>query len=161
VEAVRIEISAITNIAVRDRHQRVGSVEYSCRYINYKLAMKSSSLKQWARSLKRHIGALYLASRDARVPLPAKWIIVLVLAYALSPIDLIPDFIPVIGYLDDLLLLPLAIWLALRLVPRDVWLECQAQAEKSVDSAPPSTAGAVAIVLIWLLVIIAVVFVLY
>jgi uncharacterized membrane protein YkvA (DUF1232 family) len=77
-------------------------------------------LKQWARHLKREIGALYLAARDPRTPLLAKVVAVAVVAYALSPIDLIPDFIPVLGYLDDVILVPLGIMLAVRLVPEDL-----------------------------------------
>jgi uncharacterized membrane protein YkvA (DUF1232 family) len=84
--------------------------------------------KRWVDTLKSNVYALYLAARDPRVPLPAKIVIGAVVAYALSPIDLIPDFIPVIGYLDDLVLLPMGIWLAQRLVPKDVWRECQAVA---------------------------------
>jgi len=76
--------------------------------------------KNWAAALKEDTYALYLASRDPRVPLVAKFIVVLVVTYALSPIDLIPDFIPVLGYLDDLLLLPLGIAPAIKLMPRDV-----------------------------------------
>ena len=87
--------------------------------------MKNGAWKKWAYSLKKNTYALYLASKDPRVPTLAKIVIGVVVAYALSPIDLIPDFIPVIGYLDDLLLLPLGIWLAIRLMPQIVWKECQ------------------------------------
>ena len=76
--------------------------------------------KHWALALKEDTYALYLAARDPRVPRLGKLVVVLVVAYALSPIDLIPDFIPVLGYLDDLLLLPLGIALAIKLMPRDV-----------------------------------------
>lgn len=112
-----------------------------------------STWKKWAVSVKNNTYALYLASRDTRVPLLAKIIIGLVVAYALSPIDLIPDFIPVIGYLDDLLLLPIGIWLAIRLIPRDVWKECQALAVEPVSDMPRSHRAAVVIVIIWLLAI--------
>ena len=77
-------------------------------------------LKDWARQLKREISALYLAARDTRTPLPAKCVAVAVVAYALSPIDLIPDFIPVLGYLDDIIIVPLGVMLAVRLVPKDL-----------------------------------------
>ncbi len=77
-------------------------------------------LKDWARQLKREISALYLAARDPRTPLPAKCVAVAVVAYALSPIDLIPDFIPVLGYLDDIIIVPLGVMLAVRLVPKDL-----------------------------------------
>ena len=77
-------------------------------------------VRNWARRLKRDVVALWLAARDPRVPLPAKLLAGAVAAYALSPIDLIHDFIPVIGYLDDLLIVPAGIWLALRLIPAEV-----------------------------------------
>jgi uncharacterized membrane protein YkvA (DUF1232 family) len=86
------------------------------------------NLKRWARILKSHVNALNLARKDPRVPWVAKAVLALVVAYALSPIDLIPDFIPVLGLLDDLILLPLGIALAIRLMPKDVWAECQLQA---------------------------------
>ena len=74
-------------------------------------------LRHWAKLLKRQITLLWLAARDARTPLLAKLLAVFVVGYALSPIDLIPDFIPVLGLLDDLVLLPAGIWLALQLIP--------------------------------------------
>jgi uncharacterized membrane protein YkvA (DUF1232 family) len=77
-------------------------------------------LKQWARHVKREVGALYLAARDPRTPFWAKVVAVAVVAYALSPIDLIPDFIPVLGYLDDIVLVPLGIMLAVRLIPQNL-----------------------------------------
>lgn len=107
-------------------------------------------LKQWARELKTNIYALYLASRNTQVPLLAKIIIGIVVAYALSPVDLIPDFIPIIGYLDDLILLPLGICLAIRLIPNDVWRECQAKAEQQLSVLPHNKRAAFVIVLIWL-----------
>lgn len=115
--------------------------------------MAYGTWKKWAASVKNNTYALYLASRDTRVPLLAKIIIGLVVAYALSPIDLIPDFIPVIGYLDDLLLLPIGIWLAIRLIPRDVWKECQELAAEQVSDMPRSRMAAAVIVMIWLLAI--------
>ena len=113
--------------------------------------MPLNTWKQWAATLKNNLYALYLAARDPRVPWLAKLIIGVVLAYALSPIDLIPDFIPVLGYLDDLLLLPLGIWLALRLIPADLWQECQAQAAEQIVSLPRNKIAAVVIVLLWLM----------
>ncbi len=105
--------------------------------------------KARARQLKREVHALYLACRDPRCPWYAKAAAAAVVAYALSPIDLIPDPIPVLGYLDDLVLVPLGIWLAIRLVPAAVMDDCRAQA---LDGRlPGSRAGAVAIVLIWVL----------
>ncbi|MVT67229.1 DUF1232 domain-containing protein [Bradyrhizobium pachyrhizi] len=108
-----------------------------------------SSIKVWARNLKRDSVALYLASHDPRVPWYAKALAVAVAAYALSPIDLIPDFIPVIGYLDDLILLPLGIWLAISLVPDEVMAECRAKAG-AVLQRPTSRAGMIAIVVLWI-----------
>lgn len=116
---------------------------------------ENSRMKKWAASLKSNTYALYLASRDPRVPILAKIIIGLVVAYALSPIDLIPDFIPVIGYIDDLILLPIGIWIAIRLIPHDVWKECQILAEKRVSEMPGSRRAAVIIIIIWLLAMLA------
>jgi uncharacterized membrane protein YkvA (DUF1232 family) len=116
--------------------------------------MESGAWKKWATSLRNNTYALYLASRDARVPILAKIIIGLVVAYALSPIDLIPDFIPVIGYVDDLILLPLGIWLAIRLIPQDVWKECQALAMGQISELPRSRRAAFVIIVIWFLAIV-------
>lgn len=112
-------------------------------------------MKKWASAVKKNTYALYLASRDHRVPLLAKILIGVVVAYALSPIDLIPDFIPVIGYLDDLLVLPLGIWLAIKLIPKDIWQECLVLAQKQVIELPRNRRAAAIIVLIWLLAIVA------
>jgi len=105
-------------------------------------------IKAWARDLKRDSHAVYLASRDPRVPWYAKAIAIAVAAYALSPIDLIPDFIPVIGYLDDLIIVPLGIWLVVSLIPGEVMAECRARASE-VGQRPVSRTGMAAIVLIW------------
>jgi uncharacterized membrane protein YkvA (DUF1232 family) len=106
-------------------------------------------LKQWARAIKRDVHALYLAARDPRVPWYAKAIAIVVAGYALSPIDLIPDFIPVLGYLDDLILVPLGIWLAIRFIPPEILAEHRATAEAS-GRRPVSKAAAAAIVTIWI-----------
>ena len=105
-------------------------------------------IRQWARAIVRDVTALWLAARDPRVPWLAKAVAACVAAYALSPIDLIPDFIPVIGYLDDLLLVPLGILLAVRLIPPDLMAEFRAAAEG--QRKPVSRAGALVIVAIWL-----------
>ena len=105
-------------------------------------------IKQWARAIVRDVTALWLAARDPRVPWLAKAVAACVAAYALSPIDLIPDFIPVIGYLDDLVLVPLGILLAVRLIPPDLMAEFRAAAQD--QRKPVSRAGAVVIVAIWL-----------
>jgi uncharacterized membrane protein YkvA (DUF1232 family) len=107
-----------------------------------------ASLKKWAGNLKRDIVALWIAARDPRVPWHAKAVAAGVAAYALSPIDLIPDFIPVLGYLDDAVLLPLGIWLAVRLVPTELMAEFRAEAVRR-ESRPNSRAGAAFIVTIW------------
>ena len=107
------------------------------------------SLKGWARRLKQEMVALWIAGRDPRVPLAAKWIAAAVAAYALSPIDLIPDFIPVLGLLDDLLLVPAGIWLARRLIPPELMAEFRAEAARRA-SRPVSRVAAAAIVLAWL-----------
>ena len=107
-------------------------------------------LRRWARTFKRDVHALYLAARDPRVPWTAKAVAALVAGYALSPIDLIPDFIPILGYLDDLIIVPLGIWLAVRLIPPEIMAEHRASAEASTDR-PVSKAAAVAIVAIWIL----------
>jgi uncharacterized membrane protein YkvA (DUF1232 family) len=108
-----------------------------------------SHLKAWARNLKRDSHAIYLASRDPRVPWYAKALAIAVAAYALSPIDLIPDFIPVIGYLDDLFIVPLGIWLVVSLIPDEVMAECRAKAD-AVGQRPVSRAGMIAIIAVWI-----------
>jgi uncharacterized membrane protein YkvA (DUF1232 family) len=109
-------------------------------------------LKERARSLKRDTYALYLAARDPRTPWYAKVVAGAVVAYALSPFDLIPDFIPVLGYLDDLIIVPAGIALVLRLVPAEVLADCRAQAQAHLDR-PVSRAGAVFMLAVWLLVV--------
>jgi uncharacterized membrane protein YkvA (DUF1232 family) len=105
-------------------------------------------LRTWARALKRDVVALWLAARDPRTPLAAKLVAGAVAAYALSPVDLIPDFIPVLGYLDDLLLVPAGIWLAVRLIPAALFDEFRAAAESR--ERPRSVLGAAAIAGVWL-----------
>jgi uncharacterized membrane protein YkvA (DUF1232 family) len=106
--------------------------------------------KQHAKRMKSEIIALYYASQDPRAGWYAKFIILLVVGYALSPIDLIPDFIPVLGYLDDLILIPLGVALAIRIIPREVLDEARGKAE-STNGRPQIRIGAVMVVLIWLL----------
>ena len=108
-----------------------------------------SRIKSWASRLKRDAHAIYLASRDPRVPWYAKALAIAIAAYALSPIDLIPDFIPIIGYLDELILLPLGIWLVVLLIPPDIMVECRARADEA-GQRPTSRAGMVAIILLWI-----------
>lgn len=108
---------------------------------------RANRLTIWAQAIKRDIHALYLAGRDPRVPWYAKALAVVVAAYALSPIDLIPDFIPVIGYLDDLILLPLGILLVVRLIPPGIMAEHRAAAAMSARLV--SRPAAVVIVCLW------------
>lgn len=110
------------------------------------------SLRLRARQLKTEVLALYLAYRDPRVSWYARIFAALVVGYALSPIDLIPDFIPVLGYLDDLILVPLGIWLAIKMIPRPVMDECRVQAQVLVaQKRPQSWVAAGVVVVIWLL----------
>lgn len=105
-------------------------------------------IKDWARAARRDVHALWLAARDPRTPWYARAFALAVAAYALSPIDLIPDFVPVLGYLDEVILLPPAILLAIRLVPPEVMAEHRATAA-AAQARPVSRAGAVAVVAIW------------
>ena len=108
-----------------------------------------SQLNAWAKAIQRDMHATYLAARDPRVPWYAKALALAVAAYALSPIDLIPDFIPVIGYLDDLIIVPLGILLVIKLVPPHIMAEHRATAAIAAES-PDSVGGAVVIVAIWI-----------
>ncbi|MES2979653.1 MAG: DUF1232 domain-containing protein [Pseudomonadota bacterium] len=99
--------------------------------------------------LFRHVTALWLLVKDPRAPLAPKVVAVLVLAYALSPIDLIPDFIPVLGLLDDLILIPLGVALAVRLVPGPLWLEYLERADAFKGRLPKWVAGAVLVFFVW------------
>jgi uncharacterized membrane protein YkvA (DUF1232 family) len=110
--------------------------------------------RRWAKKLKRETLVLYLAYRDPRTPWYAKVFTALVIAYALSPIDLIPDFIPVLGYLDDLILIPAGIMLALKMTPAAVLEECRKEAEQALENSLPSSRWAAAvIVIIWITVL--------
>ena len=106
-------------------------------------------LREWARLIKRDVVALYLAAGDPRVPWHAKALAACVAGYALSPIDLIPDFIPVLGYLDDVLIVPLGIWLVVRMIPPNVMAELRVTAA-AATAQPTSARGAIVIVAIWL-----------
>ncbi|HEY3892229.1 MAG TPA: YkvA family protein [Bradyrhizobium sp.] len=105
-------------------------------------------IKLWARRLIRDVHAVYLAAYDPRVPWYAKILAGAVAGYALSPIDLIPDFIPVLGYADDLIIVPLGIWLVVSLIPNEVMAECRAKADAAAQR-PRSTTAAAAIIAIW------------
>ena len=113
----------------------------------------TARLRDWARRLKRDVVALWLAARDRRVPLPAKLLAGAVAAYALSPIDLIPDFIPVLGYVDDLLIVPAGIWLAVRMIPAPILADLRAQADGRAER-PASRVAAGVIALVWILALV-------
>lgn len=106
-------------------------------------------MKSWASGVKRDVIALFLAARDPRTPWYAKAMAGLVAAYALSPFDLIPDFIPVVGYLDDLVVVPLGIWLVVRLIPPDLMQEFRADAAR-MQAKPISHAGALIVIALWI-----------
>lgn len=111
-------------------------------------------MKGWAKALKSLLTTLWLLARDERTPRAAKLAAAVTLAYALSPIDLIPDFIPVIGFLDDVLLVPLGIWLTLRLTPAALLADCKQQAAAMANQRlPTSRTGLVAVLIIWTLAI--------
>ncbi|MGL5063285.1 MAG: YkvA family protein [Microcoleus sp.] len=109
------------------------------------------SLKQIARQLKKDTYAVYLASIDRRVPWYARVLAGVTVAYAFSPIDLIPDFIPILGYLDDLLIVPLGIWLVLKMIPPAVLTECREKAAAEIERGKPTNQVAAAIIVaIWI-----------
>ena len=113
-------------------------------------------VRAWASGLKRETVALWFAVRDPGTPFAAKLVAWAILAYALSPIDLIPDFIPVLGYLDELLLLPLAIWVVIRLVPPEVMARSRVKAQEWLaagQKTPGSRLGAVMIVAVWVVIL--------
>lgn len=121
--------------------------------------------RQRARRLKRETYALSLVARDSRVPWYTKALALAIVGYALSPLDLIPDFVPIIGFLDDLILVPLGIVLVLRLTPREVMADCRAQAQYDMEHGRlarslPARMATVAIVLAWLIGLIVSVFIL-
>lgn len=109
-------------------------------------------LRAWSRGLKRDVIALYFAIKHPRTPWYARVVAVIVVGYALSPIDLIPDFVPVIGYLDDMILVPLGIALLIKLMPDDVLHECRQEAIQNPPAFKPrNRVTAFLIVLLWLL----------
>jgi uncharacterized membrane protein YkvA (DUF1232 family) len=114
------------------------------------------SIKLWAKRIKRDAVMLWFAQRHPATPFLAKTICVFTVAYALSPVDLIPDFIPFLGYVDDAILLPGLIWLAVRLLPDQVIRDCRRQAEEWMErekAKPTSYIGATVIVATWIAVL--------
>lgn len=109
----------------------------------------TGKLKDWARAIKRDVHAIYLAARDPRVPWYVKALALCVAGYALSPMDLIPDFIPVVGYLDDLIIVPLGIVAVVKLIPPEIMAEHRAAAALAAER-PTSRMAAAVITLIWI-----------
>src|SRR3954469_24441117 len=111
-------------------------------------------IKAWAKNVKRQIFILYLAYKDPRVSWYAKLFAAGVVAYAFSPIDLIPDFIPILGYLDDVIIIPLGIMFALKMIPKSVISDCEVKAEVMMKNGKPKNwiVGSL-IVLIWSVII--------
>jgi uncharacterized membrane protein YkvA (DUF1232 family) len=107
-----------------------------------------TKLQGWAKAIKRDIVAIWIARKDPRVPWYVKFAAAAVTAYALSPIDLIPDFIPVLGYLDDLIVVPLGILLVVQMIPPRLMLEFREEAGRRAD-IPPSRAGVMMIIAMW------------
>lgn len=117
--------------------------------------VQQGMLRKWKETvskLKEDVYTLYLASRDPRVPFAAKVVLIITVAYAFSPIDLIPDFIPLLGYLDDLLILPLGIWLSIKLIPAPVLAHYRRQAKEHLHERKPNYVMAAVIVIAWLLI---------
>ena len=112
------------------------------------MATTERGLRDWARLIKRDVHALYLARRDPRVPWYAKALAALIAGYALSPIDLIPDFIPVVGYLDDVILVPLGILIVIRLIPPEVMAEHRATAA-AAQARPVNRGAAIVVIGVW------------
>jgi uncharacterized membrane protein YkvA (DUF1232 family) len=106
-------------------------------------------LKRWAQSLEVEVYALYLAYKDPRVPWYARVFAAVVVGYAFSPIDLIPDPIPVLGYLDDLVIIPLGVALAIRMIPPQILAECREEA-RGVKDRPVGKVAAVVVVTVWI-----------
>ncbi|MFX0062201.1 MAG: YkvA family protein [Candidatus Hermodarchaeota archaeon] len=111
--------------------------------------------KNKVKDLKRESYALYLAYRDRRVPRWSRFFLAIVIGYAFCPIDLIPDFIPILGYLDDLVLVPLGIYIALKLIPSEIMEECRNRAEEESErDIPLGKKVAIIILLLWIIGII-------
>ena len=111
-------------------------------------------LKERANKLKKDVPAVFLALKDKDTPVIAKMLAAIAVAYALSPVDLIPDFIPVLGYIDDVILLPTLVAITVKLIPKDVWVRCRAESGNMWENGKPKKwYFAIPIVMLWLLVI--------
>ena len=115
--------------------------------------MRMNDWKARAKALEREVYALYLCSRHPKTPLYAKLFALLIVGYALSPIDLIPDFIPVLGYIDDLVLIPFGIALLIRMMPKDVLEECRHKAQSPPANKARRWTGAIMVVCLWVLAV--------
>ena len=116
------------------------------------VSLLTNRIKAWAKSLKRDVMTLWFVLRHPHTPWLARALAAILTAYALSPIDLIPDFIPVLGYLDDLIIVPLGIWLLLKIIPEQVLMECRNQADewfRQDQQKPRSWMGLVIILGLW------------
>ena len=116
------------------------------------VSLLTNRIKAWAKSLKRDVMTLWFVLRHPHTPWLARALAAILTAYALSPIDLIPDFIPVLGYLDDLIIVPLGIWLLLKIIPEEVLIECRNQADewfRQDQQKPRSWVGLVIILGLW------------
>jgi uncharacterized membrane protein YkvA (DUF1232 family) len=109
-----------------------------------------AGLREQASRLKGEVIALYLAMHDPRTPWLARWLAALVVGYAVSPVDLIPDFVPLLSYVDDLVLLPLGIWLVLRLIPDEVMADCRRRAAETEIDPTVKRVGATVTVMLWI-----------
>lgn len=116
------------------------------------MRMTFSSLRKWAKNLKQQTLVVYFAARDPRTPWLVRLLALFIAAYALSPIDLIPDFIPVLGYLDDLIVVPLGLFLVMRLIPPEVMVDAREKAANAVRAAV-SRVMSIVIVAIWVVVL--------
>ncbi|MDK2801241.1 MAG: hypothetical protein PWQ70_2860 [Clostridiales bacterium] len=111
-------------------------------------------MKEKTSELKKQVFALYLAYKKKETPLIAKVFTAIVVAYALSPIDLIPDFIPVLGYLDDFILIPMGVAIALKLIPAEIMEECRKEADRKLkNDIPEAKVAGVIIVMLWILIL--------
>jgi len=116
------------------------------------VSLLTNRIKAWAKSLKRDVMTLWFVLRHPHTPWLARALAAILTAYALSPIDLIPDFIPVLGYLDDLIIVPLGIWLLLKIIPEQVLMECRNQADdwfRQDQNKPSSWMGLLIILGLW------------
>lgn len=119
--------------------------------LSFKIQMLVDSWKHKAKELKREIHAVYLAMKDPRTPWYARVLAAIIVGYAFSPIDLIPDPVPILGYLDDLVLLPLGIMLLVKIIPREILIECRARAATADDSKKPKNwIAGIFIIAIWI-----------